>query len=409
MNNASSILRQARGCDRGGGGPILPFLLIISVLLGLSILVLLIWIYLLFFHAGFWKVSSFRLPTDCGAEKRLVAVIVPARNEADLIGRAVSSLLRQNSPGETRLFVVDDNSTDGTANAARAAAGVLGASDRLTIIQGSALPQGWTGKVWAMHQGWQAARAIHSDYLLLTDADIEHAPDNLARLIARAERGPYDLASVMVKLRCASLAEKLLVPAFVYFFFLLYPPTRISNSRSRVAGAAGGCILIRPEVLERAGGFESIRSEIIDDCSLAARLKSIGGRLWLGVTQETRSIRGYETFGNLRNMISRTAFNQLRHSSLLLAACIFGMLLTFVAPLALVWSKNPMAGWMGLMASLVMFSTYIPVLRLYRVNPLAAMTLPFAAVFYTYATFCSAVNYWRGKGGEWKGRRQDAR
>ena len=336
-----------------------------------------------------------------------MAVVIPARNEAETIGRAVSSLLRQDFIGEVRLFVVDDNSTDGTANAGRAAAGVLGASDRLTVIRGEALPSNWTGKVWAMHQGWQAAREIRPDYLLLTDADIEHAPDNLARLIGQAESGPYDLVSVMVKLRCSTLAEKLLIPSFVYFFFLLYPPKRVSDPRSQIGGAAGGCILIRPEALEKAGGLEAIRSQIIDDCSLAARVKKAGGRLWLGVTQETRSIRGYETFSNLRNMIARTAFNQLRHSSLLLTACSAGMLLTFVAPLALVWSKDVRAGWIALAASLGMFWTYIPVLRLYRVNAVAAVTLPFAAVFYMYATCSSAVNYWRGKGGEWKGRSQD--
>lgn len=347
------------------------------------------------------------LPADCATEQRLVAVVIPARNEAESIGRAVSSLLRQDFSGEIRLFVVDDSSADGTANAARAAAGVMGAGERLTVIRAPALPQDWTGKTWAMHRGWQSAREIHPDYLLLTDADIEHAPDNLGRLVAQAEHGPYDLVSLLVKLRCASLAEKLLVPAFVYFFFLLYPPKRISNPRSGIAGAAGGCVLLRPEVLELAGGFEGIRSEIIDDCSLAALLKHAGGRLWLGVTRETRSIRGYETFKNLRNMIARTAFNQLRHSTLLLAACIAGMMLTFVAPIVLVWSRTPVAGWMALTASLMMFTTYIPVLRLYRVHPLAAVALPFAALFYLYATLYSAVNYWRGRGGEWKGRSQD--
>jgi hopene-associated glycosyltransferase HpnB len=211
----------------------------------------------------------------------------------------------------------------------------------------------------------------------------------------------------MVKLRCAALAEKLLIPAFVYFFFLLYPPARTSDPRSRIAGAAGGCVLLRPEALERAGGFEAIRAEIIDDCSLAARVQSSGGRLWLGVTQGSRSIRGYESLANLRDMIARTAFNQLRHSWLLLAACIIGMLLTFVAPLALVWSKGIPASWMALLTCGLMFATYIPVLRLYRINPLAAVTLPFAALFYMHATVCSAINYRRGRGGNWKGRAQD--
>ena len=336
-----------------------------------------------------------------------VAAIIPARNEAEVIGRAISSLLRQQFAGELRLFVVDDNSNDGTANVARAAAGVLGAADRATVIPSSELPRGWSGKVWAMQQGWQGARKMNPDYLLLTDADIEHAPDNLARLVARVERENLDLASVMVKLRSDTIAEKFLIPAFVHFFFLLYPPAKISNPRSRMAGAAGGCILVRPEALEKAGGFESIRGEIIDDCALAARVKSSGGRLWLGMTHQTRSVRGYGTFTAIRDMIARTAFNQLRHSWLLLIGCILGMLLAFVAPVVLVFASNRAAGWIALAACILMFASYLPVLRLYRLNPLSAVTLPFAAGFYMYATVISATRYLRGRGGEWKGRAQD--
>jgi hopene-associated glycosyltransferase HpnB len=275
------------------------------------------------------------------------------------------------------------------------------------VIRGSELPTGWAGKVWAMQQGWHAARTFQPDYALLTDADVEYAPDNLARLIAQAERGGFDLVSAMVKLRCHTLAEKFAVPAFVYFFFLLYPSARVANPRSRVAGAAGGCVLIRPEALERAGGFESIRGEIIDDCSLAARVKKLGGHLWLGVSRETRSIRGYTTLSKLRDMISRTAFNQLRHSLLLLVACIAGMMLTFVAPLMLVWARDRAAAWIAAAACIAMFASYVPVLRLYGVNRLSAVTLPFAAIFYMYATVYSAANYWRRKGGAWKGRVQD--
>ncbi|HWY67878.1 MAG TPA: glycosyltransferase [Terriglobales bacterium] len=376
-------------------------------MLVLSILVLSIWLYLLFFHAQFWRVDRLHLPESATRDARRVAVVIPARDEADVIGRAVGSLLRQDFTGEIRLFVVDDNSSDGTANAARAAAGSLGLAEKLVVISGSALPAGWTGKVWAMQQGWQAARTFQPDFVLLTDADVEHGPDNLARLITQLELGSFDLASVMVRLRCHTVAEKFAIPAFVYFFFLLYPPGRVANPRSRAAGAAGGCVLICPETLEKAGGFESIRGEIIDDCSLAARVKKAGGRLWLGVSQNTRSIRGYTTLSSLRDMISRTAFNQLRHSWLLLIACVAGMLLTFVAPLAMVWAKNRTAGWIAATACLVMFASYVPVLRLYKVNPLSAVTLPFAAIFYMSATVHSAVNYWRGKGGGWKGRAQD--
>jgi len=333
--------------------------------------------------------------------------VIPARNEGEVISRAVSSLLRQEFAGDVRLFVVNDNSTDATANAARAAAGALGLSEKLVVISGSSVPAGWTGKVWAMQQGLQAARMMYPDFVLLTDADIEHAPDNLARLVTQAEQGLFDLVSVMVKLRCQTLAEKFAIPAFVYFFFLLYPPARVANRRSSVAGAAGGCVLIRPEILEKAGGFESIRGEIIDDCSLAARVKRVGGQLWMGVSQETRSIRGYATISTLLDMISRTAFSQLRHSSLLLIACVFAMLLTFVLPLVLVCATDKTAGWIAVAACIAMFVSYVPMLGFYRINLLSTVTLPFAAIFYVYATIHSAVKYWRRKGGEWKGRAQD--
>jgi hopene-associated glycosyltransferase HpnB len=258
-----------------------------------------------------------------------------------------------------------------------------------------------------MQQGWQAARQISPDFVLFTDADVEHSPDSLSRLLAQAEAGPYDLVSLMVKLRSENPREKFLIPAFVYFFFLLYPPAKISNPRSRVAGAAGGCILVCRELLERIGGLESIRREIIDDCALAGRIKAANGRLWLGVTDETRSLRSYGTLSNIRDMIARTAFNQLRHSALLLAGSVAGMLLTFIAPLLLVSSNKPVIGWIAMAACMLMFASYGPTLRLYRINLLSAVTLPFAAVFYIYATILSACNYWLGKGGSWKGRDQD--
>ena len=376
-------------------------------MLFLAILVLLIWLYLLFFHAGFWITNRVLPPEVLTSGRPTVAAVIPARNEAELIGRAVSSLLRQDFAGDLRLFIVDDGSTDDTADAARAAADMLASTEKLTIIAGQPLPSGWTGKVWAMQQGWQAAQQLRPDYVLFTDADIEHSPSNLAQIIAQAERGPYDLVSLMVRLRCESLPEKFLIPAFVYFFFLLYPPEKIRNPRSPVAGAAGGCILVRNEILKTIGGMECIRGEIIDDCALAAKIKSSGGRLWLGVTRNTRSIRRYESLANIRDMIARTAFNQLRHSFLLLAGCLAAMLLTFVVPLLLVWSSNAIVGWVAVIACVLMFVSYVPTLRLYGVNAFSAVSLPFAAIFYMYATSLSAWNYVRGRGGEWKGRAQD--
>ena len=351
--------------------------------------------------------SLFQLPNQSPTTRPVIAAIIPARNEADVIGRAITSLLTQQFDGDLRLLIVDDNSTDGTANAARAAAGMLGATNRVTVVNGAPLATGWTGKVWAMQQGWEAATQIKPDYFLLTDADIEHAPDNLSRMVAQAEQGNVEFVSLMVKLRSDTLAEKFLIPAFVYFFFLLYPPARISNPRSRVAGAAGGCILIRSDALERAGGFAAIRRNVIDDCALAARVKQAGGRIWLGVTNSTRSIRGYRTLTNIRNMIVRSAFHQLRHSALLLVVCFAGMLLAFVAPLVCVFAADRATEWIGLAACVLMFTTYLPTLRLYRVNPLAALSLPLAAIFYLEATLVSAIRYWRGRGGEWKGRFAD--
>jgi len=372
----------------------------------LSIIVLLVWLYLLLFHGRFWQLRRFLASAERSNGQPRIAAIIPARNEADVIGRAISSLINQDVAA---LFLVDDNSADGTANAALAAARMSAFSDKLTVLRGTELPAGWTGKVWAMHQGCERARTLNPDYILLTDADIEHSPGNLAQLIAQAERGSYDLVSVMVKLRCDTLAEKFLIPAFVYFFFLLYPPEWVSNPARRVAGAAGGCMLLRPRAFEAAGGFEAIRGEIIDDCALAAHVKACGGRIWLGISREARSLRGYRTLTNIRQMIARTAFNQLHHSLLLLAACFAAMLLTFVVPLALVWSTNRTTGWIAVAACILMFTTYVPVLRLYRVRTLSAVTLPFAALFYMYATLCSAMSYWQGKGGDWKGRAQDAR
>ena len=241
----------------------------------------------------------------------------------------------------------------------------------------------------------------------MTDADIEHAPDSLATLVSIAHAGPYDMASFMVKLHCQSLAEKLLIPAFVYFFFKLYPPAWISNPRRSEAGAAGGCILIRPAALIRAGGLQAIRQEVIDDCSLATRVKRNGGRLWLGASATTRSIRPYEGFSGIGRMISRSAYNQLRHSNILLLLSMAGMAATYLLPPALFFLPSHRACCSWWPACLLMVVSYWPVLRLYRLSPLWALVLPVAAVFYMGATFHSAWKYWMGRGGEWKGRIQD--
>src|SRR6185437_12558893 len=227
-----------------------------------------------------------------------------------------------------------------------------------------ALPPGWSGKLWAMQQGVEHAVQLVPDFFLFTDADIEHAPDSLATLVSIAHAGPYDMASFMVKLHCQSFAEKLLIPAFVYFFFKLYPPAWIANPRRPDAGAAGGCILIRPAALEKAGGLQAIRQEVIDDCSLAARVKSNGGRLWLGASATTRSIRPYEGFSGIGRMISRSAFNQLRHSTILLLFSMLGMAVTYLLPPLLVAASHRIVpAVLGGTAWLLMVLSYLPVLR----------------------------------------------
>lgn len=337
-----------------------------------------------------------------------IAVVIPARNEASFIGRSVASLLHQSGIDALQVFVVDDNSSDGTAEAVRCASTHEAHGRRASVINGRPLPPGWSGKLWAVQQGIEQAAQLSPDFFLFTDADIEHAPDNIARLVAIAQDGGYDLASFMVKLHCRNLVEKLLIPAFVFFFLLLYPPRWIRDPRRKAAGAAGGCILIRPAALERAGGIEAIRHEIIDDCALARAVKRTGGRVWLGLAADTRSMRAYNSFAEVESMIARTAFNQLRHSIWLLLATVLAMLIVFVLPLALLASGSPLPAAIGGIAYLLLTATYFPMVRFYRLNSLWALTLPFSAVFYVGATVHSAFKYWSGRGGEWKGRTQDA-
>ena len=397
---------------------------IAQMLIAAGVLTLLIWTYLVFARGGFWRISPAMPPLQQGAADRAsspggdplrIAVIIPARNEADVVDRVVRSLLRQSGQNVIHIFLVDDGSTDSTAQVSRAAAMAIGHAENLTVVAGTPLPSGWSGKLWALEQGIELARPTNPDFFLFTDADIKHAPDSVATLVSIAKAGPYDLASFMVKLHCQSVAEKLLIPAFIYFFFKLYPPAWTANPRRATAGAAGGCILIRPAALEKAGGIQAIRQEVIDDCSLAARVKHADGRLWLGASATTRSIRPYGGFAEIGRMISRSAFSQLRHSTLLLLLSIMGMAATYLLPPALVlgalsgYHVAPAALVVGMAAAawLLMIASYVPVLRLYRLSPLWALALPVAAIFYIGATFHSAVKYWSGRGGQWKGRIQD--
>lgn len=371
-----------------------------------AVLTVIIWSYLTFARGSFWRTKNAK---PGASEKREfpggVVAVVPARNEAEVIGPVVTSLLNQSAA--IHVILVDDESTDGTAEVARHAAEKIGKGDGLTVIPGKPLPAGWTGKVWSMHQGIEHARASNPAWLLLVDADIVHAPETVANLGFIASQGPYDLVSFMVKLHCESLPERLLIPAFVYFFFKLYPPAWIRDSRRSTAGAAGGCMLVKSETLQRAGGLESIPGAVIDDCSLARLLKRHSGRLWLGLTEQSQSLRRYETFSQVEHMISRTAFNQLRHSSLLLFGTIAGMVITYLAPPLLLLTHSRLMIVIGTAAWAAMTITYGAIVRYYRLNPAWALTLPLAALFYLGATIHSALNYWAGRGGEWKGRFQD--
>ncbi len=362
-----------------------------------------IWVYLIALRGGFWRIRAETAPAS--APPRTITTVIPARDEAAVIGRAVASLLAQRYRGSLDVVVVDDQSTDGTAQIARATAAAAGALDRLTIIRAEPLPAGWSGKLWAVRHGIETARARRPDYLLLTDADIVHAPDNVAQLVARAEDGGYDLVSLMVKLHCRTFWERLLIPAFVFFFFKLFPPRRVADPARQVSAAAGGCMLIRRDTLDRIGGVDSIRHEIIDDCALARRVKAVG-KVWLGAADATVSVREYGSWRPIWDMIARCAFAQLGYAAPALIGTVAAMGVVYLAPPVLLLAGPTSARVLGAASWAAMTVTFVPVLRLYRVPVAFAPLLPAAALFYTAATVWSAVQYWRGRGGRWKGRFQ---
>ncbi len=383
-----------------------------ALVFGVSCLSLGIWLVLLFGRGGFWRLAPVQpVPEGASAVRwPAVVVIVPARNEARVIAEAVTSLVTQDYPGDFHVLVVDDHSDDGTAEAARTAARVAGRVERLTVLAAAPLPAGWTGKVWAQAQGLAAARAqrLPADYLLLTDADIGHPPDSVMQLVTRAVVERRDLVSLMVRLRCDSWWEKALIPAFVFFFAKLYPFSWVNDPRNATAGAAGGCMLVRRAALEEAGGIEAIRGELIDDCSLAARIKHRGAgghAIRLDLASASVSLRPYDSWREIGNMIARTAFTQLRYSPWLLAGTLAGMALLYLVPpvAALVYGARAWPAWLAWMALCV---AYAPILRYYRRTLAWAPALPLVALFYLGATFVSAVRYWGGRGGQWKARAQ---
>jgi hopene-associated glycosyltransferase HpnB len=353
-----------------------------------------IWLYLLLLHGKFWH-STPELKPAVPHTAPDVDIIVPARDEAALIGPVIASLTAQDYAGKVRVILVDDNSTDGTAEAA-------GTHPRLTILKGTPKPPGWAGKLWALAQG---AETSNAPLIFFTDADITHDPRHLATLVARLNTPRVDMVSEMVRLNCRSWPERFLIPAFVYFFQLLYPFAQVNDPRARMAGAAGGTVLIRREALRRIGGIEAIKGALIDDVTLARAVKK-GGVIYLGHSGLARSIRPYPETRDIWDMIARSAFTQLNYSLLILIGTVLGLALVwFVAPAAILFGGLfSWRFWLGLATYAIAMYSYLPTLRRYEQPRVLALALPFIAAFYMAATIASAVNYWRGTGATWKSR-----
>lgn len=351
-----------------------------------------IWLYLILAHGKFW-LSSPELPAAVPQQCPDVDIVVAARDEAETIGAAIVSLLGQDYRGKFRLVLVDDNSSDGTA-------ALAGVDSKLCVIRLESKPAGWSGKLWALRHGVAAGNA---PMVLLADADIVHDARHVSSLVAHMLGTEVDMVSEMVRLNCTSFAERALVPAFVYFFQMLYPFSRVNDPRSSVAAAAGGTVLIRRQALQRIGGFDAIKNSMIDDVALARAVKR-GGAVYLGHGALAHSIRRYPRFADLWNLISRTAFTQLRHSPMLLAMTLGGLALIWLAPLAEVLLGHGLGFGFGLAAFTLAAATYLPTLARYGRNPLWSLALPLIALFYMAATLGSAVDHWRGKGVNWKSR-----
>jgi hopene-associated glycosyltransferase HpnB len=324
-------------------------------------------------------------------------------------------LLAQDYPGQFSIILVDDQSSDRTGEIAQEVARSLDKADQLTVLSGKSLPSGWSGKLWALEQGIQSAtsQGRNPSYFLFTDADIEHHPTNLKALVTKAEQEKLALTSLMVLLRCESFWEKFLIPAFVFFFQKLYPFSWVNNPQRQMAAAAGGCLLIRQEALQKIGGIASLRGALIDDCSLAQKVKALPSSdrptaIWLGLTDSTMSLRAYDSLATIWNMIARTAYTQLHYNPFLLLATLLGMTLVYLmAPIAvaigLITSHALLVG-VAILTWLLMAIAYLPTLKLYRLGPVWSLSLPLIAFLYTLMTLDSALRHWRGQGGGWKGR-----
>jgi hopene-associated glycosyltransferase HpnB len=374
----------------------------------IAVLAFAIWLYLIAARGGFWlcRERDTVVPRPPARWPNVVA-LVPARNEAESIATSIGSLLAQDYPGPLSVVLIDDDSDDGTAALAQEVAAEAGSQHPVMVVQSRGVALGWTGKLWALKQGIDAALsgAQTPDYLLLTDADIAHTRESVRALVARAEHGGLVLTSLMAKLRCESFAERSHVPAFVYFFQMLFPFAWVNAPERATAAAAGGCMLVRLDALAQAGGIERIRSALIDDCSLARVMKSIGP-IWLGLTERVRSLRRYDMLEDVRAMISRSAYAQLNYSPALLAATMLGLALTFLAAPLLVLFGTGFAQILGALVWVMMALSFQPMLRFYGRSPLWGVALPAIAFAYMLYTLDSAIRYARGQGGRWKGRVQ---
>ena len=387
---------------------------------GFSISALFAWVWLTFFRGRFWATDQ-RLDTNGDRGNHVwprVVAVVPARDESAFIGETIESVLGQRYPGSLSVYLVDDRSSDGTADVAKEAAQRVKGCPSFRVVTARERPEGWAGKVWALQQGVEAASGEEHDYFWFTDADIGHSPEVLTGLVAKAEGEGLDLVSVMARLHVATFWDKLLIPAFVFFFGKLYPFRWVNDHGRGTAAAAGGCVLVRKDRLIEAGAFDAMKDAVIDDCALARQVRGPRGegKLWLGLSQEVRSIRPYDGLNGIWGMVSRTAYVQLRRSPVVLAGTILGMIwLYLVAPATVgagiglsavgvggvapwVMLGAGLAGW-GLMAAL-----YVPMLRWYGLMKGWATLLPVSGLLYTLMTVDSAFRSWRGRGGGWKGR-----
>jgi len=357
--------------------------------------------YLALGHGKFW---SPLLPNSAQNPANLptLDIIVPARNEADALPRSLPSLLNQDYSGQWRVILVDDHSEDGTRETAKQIAADMGKSDRLEVVEAPDLSQGWSGKVAAMNAGVARSSA---DLILFTDADISHSPSHASQLVAEAQSKSLDLTSRMVMLRCETFAERLLIPAFVFFFAMLYPFRRANDPTSKTAAAAGGVMLVRRTILNKIGGMECIKSALIDDCSLAKAIKTAGGHIQLTLTNDAESLRPYPHINDVWQMVARTAYTQLRYSPLLLVGTVIGMAILFLAPpVVFLFASSGTAVLLSLFAYIAMTAVYAPTVKFYGLTWPCALSLPVAAFIYIAATIDSAKRYYQRKGGQWKGR-----